>query len=78
MSLNICRNLIRVELDAYGAKQSETHESSMLLSKNKGGHHNFENFVAVSGMGGFKPTVPLAPQIAESRAGMCPEGDQCL
>lgn len=63
MSVNIGRNLIQVELDPYGAKQGETRVHGMLVANNQKGYHNIANFVEVSGLAGFKPSVPFAPRI---------------
>ncbi len=63
-SINICRNMMEVELDVYGARQNETRRSSTLRPGNSGGFHNFANFRTLAGLGGFKPAVPFAPHIA--------------
>lgn len=63
LTVNILRNSIEVDLDVYGAKQGETRVHSTLRPDNKGSPHDFANFQAAGGMGGFKSEVPFTPQI---------------
>lgn len=70
MLINIARTFIEVELDAYGAKRNETRVASALKKVNSGSsYHDFANFMAVSGLGGFKPEMPFAPQITKAEIG---------
>jgi len=64
MQVNICRNLTAVDLDPYGAKQNEKRIFQVLKPDNNGNPHDFKNYFAVSGLGGFKPEIPFAPRIA--------------
>ncbi|MGI6088245.1 MAG: choice-of-anchor Q domain-containing protein [Kiritimatiellia bacterium] len=66
MQLNIVRNLRNIALDQYGAKQSEQTVLSTLLPETMGRPktHDFKQFAAVDGLGGFKPVIPFAPKIA--------------
>ena len=64
LQLNLCRNEVKIELDLYGAVNNEKTLYAMLRPGNKGSAHNFGNFMAVAGMGGFKPGIPFAPRIA--------------
>ena len=63
MQINLCRNYMNIELDKMGAKQSEIIINHALKSGNKGSFHNFNNFLPVAGLGGFKPEIPFAPRI---------------
>ncbi len=64
--INIARNLRAIELDPMGAKQNERTVYSTLKAgtPGRGKSHDLNNFCAVSGLGGFKPEAPFAPQIA--------------
>ena len=68
MQVNLFHSLVKVELDPYGAKKSEQMVYQMLKPDHRGSPHDFRNFVAVSGMGGFKPEIPFAPQITAAEA----------
>ncbi len=63
LRLNIGRNLMAVDLDAYGAKQGETlvHQA---LRPNSRGYHAAGNFLPVAGLAGFVPDLPFAPWIS--------------
>ncbi len=68
--INIVRNRRAVELDQYGAKQGEQTVCSTLApnTRDRPRTHDFKQFSAVAGLGGFKPEVPFAPRIAAAAA----------
>ncbi len=59
-----------MELDQYGAKQGEQTVFSTLapFTRDRPRTHDFKQFSAVAGLGGFKPEVPFAPRIAAAAA----------
>ncbi|MGI6088300.1 MAG: hypothetical protein ACOYCD_10245 [Kiritimatiellia bacterium] len=64
--INILRNFIKIDLDKMGAVLSEKRVYHVLKTGSIGSAHDFNNFVAVTGLGGFKPIVPFAPQIQKA------------
>ena len=64
--INIVRNFIKIDLDKMGAVLSEKRVYHVLKPESIGSAHDFNNFVAVNGLGGFKPIVPFAPQIQKA------------
>lgn len=66
MQINFCRNLVEINLDAYGAKQGEKRVYRVLKSEAKGSPHDFRNYLASSGLGGFKPEIPFVPSILKA------------
>ncbi len=64
LSLNFGRTCMQVTLDDYGSKNNETRVLYTLRPGARGGFHNLANFLPVSGMAGFQPAAPFAPQIA--------------
>jgi hypothetical protein len=64
--INILRNFIKIDLDNMGAAMCEKRVYHALKPGSAGSAHDFNNFVAVKGLGGFKPIAPFAPQIQKA------------